>query len=381
MAVRFSADDGFDFAVRCLLNGVPYGMADPGELLTAVGDVPAGDIDAWFDALTGLAARLEAQAAQQRDRGHAASAAGGFLRAANYRFAAFYYVLATRDPDRWLEAWRAHRVSLDAALDLRPGCRRLPVPFDGIALDARLFSSADGGARARPLAIVQGGLGSPLSDALMTGVDDQVARGWCAVAFDGPGQGRARMEDGLGPVDDWERVVAAVLDAVTGEVEVDPERIAVIGIAEGAYLAARAAAHEPRVRAVVCDPGVVRPAAGALAAPDPSDAFAVAKYLEAWPGADVDTVRARMATWDVAAFAPALTVPIFAADPEAAESFPGQSAELERLRPERVTRVPFTTAEGAGLDCEIGAPAVRAARIGDWLDEVFGLDGRDGGST
>jgi hypothetical protein len=43
--------------------------------------------------------------------------------------------------------------------------------------------------------------------------------------------------------------------------------------------------------------------------------------------------------------------------------------------------VTFTTAEGAGLDCEIGAPAVRSARIGDWLGEVFGLDRRDGGST
>ena len=62
LVVRFSDDDGFDFAIRCLLNGVPYGLADPGELLAATGDVAAGDADGWFDALTDLGARLEDEA-------------------------------------------------------------------------------------------------------------------------------------------------------------------------------------------------------------------------------------------------------------------------------------------------------------------------------
>jgi hypothetical protein len=54
--VRFSDDDGFDFAIRCLLNGVPYGMADPGEVFAATADVlhelTAGDVTPRLERFT-----------------------------------------------------------------------------------------------------------------------------------------------------------------------------------------------------------------------------------------------------------------------------------------------------------------------------------------
>ena len=59
-----------------------------------------------------------------------------------------------------------------------------------------------------------------------------------------------------------------------------------------------------------------------------------------------------------------LDVPVLVADPDAAGAYPGQSAELVTLLGERATRVAFSTAEGAGLDCEIGAPSLRAQRFG-----------------
>ena len=57
--VRFSDDDGFDFAVRCLLGGVAYGMADTGEVLATAETVPAADLDAWFSAWTALGERCQ----------------------------------------------------------------------------------------------------------------------------------------------------------------------------------------------------------------------------------------------------------------------------------------------------------------------------------
>ena len=42
-------------------------------------------------------------------------------------------------------------------------------------------------------------------------------------------------------------------------------RVALLGVVDGGNLVVRAAAGEPRVDAVVCDPGVVRPLDGALA--------------------------------------------------------------------------------------------------------------------
>jgi len=79
---------------------------------------------------------------------------------------------------------------------------------------------------------------------------------------------------------------------------------------------------------------------------------------------------ARLTSWDLTRTAHELRVPVLVADPDAAGAYPGQSAELVELVGERATRVPFTTAEGAGYDCEIGAPTLRAQRLGDWLDEV-----------
>ncbi len=79
--------------------------------------------------------------------------------------------------------------------------RRLSQPD---AVPAWLFtphgSAPDGG---RPVVVVHNLLTAPLSDVFMTGVTDAVERGWAAVAFEGPGQGQAWFEAGVGPTDDW----------------------------------------------------------------------------------------------------------------------------------------------------------------------------------
>ncbi len=65
-------------------------------------------------------------------------------------------------------------------------------------------------------------------------------------------------------------------------------------------------------------------------------------------------------------------MPTLVCDPDAATSFPGQSAELAAALGHRATTIPFTTAEGAGLDCEIGAPVLRNQRVFDHLDDILG---------
>jgi hypothetical protein len=395
--VRFSTDDGIDFAVRCVLSGIPYRMADLHETVETAAAVAPGDVDGWFAALTGLGARVETIAEESDRAGHRVSAAQAYLRAANYRYAGFWYVLATARRAEWADAWRAHRRCLDAALERWPTpAEPVAVPWDGSALDTWLFSPAVTSGPPRVL-VVQGGLGSPLSDSLMTGVVDAVDRGWHAVAFDGPGQGRSRIEDGAGPVDDWASVIGAVLDAVCARPGLAGAPVALLGVADGGNLVLRAAAREARVRAVVCDPGVIRPVDGALAqlpgpmaaqwrsgdhtgfssaltaaaASDPQLAFTVAKLREQWPETTVAQMLDRLAGWDAGPVLGAVRVPVLVADPEDAGAYPGQPAELAGRLGDLATRVAFTTAEGAGLDCEIGAPNLRAQRIGDWLDDAI----------
>jgi dienelactone hydrolase len=223
----------------------------------------------------------------------------------------------------------------------------------------------------------------------MTGAADAVMRGWDAVAFDGPGQGHALFVDGVGPTDDWAPVGRSVLDATIAAGGVDEERIASSGISDGGYLAAVHAAADPRVKALVCDPGVVRPVDGALAALParlraawaggdrelapvaPDERFALAKLTEQWPGLGPAEVLERLSRRDLAECAHAIACPVFVADPDSAMSFPGQSAALAELLGDRATLVSFASRDGAGLDCEIGAPRLRNQKVFDWLDDVL----------
>ena len=198
--VRFSVDDGFDFAVRCLLNGVPYRMADPEETIAVAANLEPGDFDGWYTALTELGARHEAIAEACDRAGHRVSAVQAYLRAANYRYAGFWYILDTKHADDWAQAWR--RTAPAWTPPWRAGRARpqhLDVPWSGNAGSTRGCSHRPHRARAAAparLLVVQEGLGAPLSDSLMTGVVDAVERGWYAIAFDGPGQGRAASTTG-----------------------------------------------------------------------------------------------------------------------------------------------------------------------------------------
>jgi hypothetical protein len=204
-AVSLSDDAGFDFALRCLLSGVGYDMAEPGEVLAAAESLVPGDRDSWFDALSTLADGCAAAAEAAERGGHRRSVATASLREANYRYAAFYNVLGTSRPQRQLDAWRAHRAALERALAHWPTpVRALGVALPDGSMPAWLFTP-DGPAPAagRPVVMVHNLLTGPLSDVFMTGVTDAVERGWAAVAFEGPGQGQTWFEEGVGPTEDW----------------------------------------------------------------------------------------------------------------------------------------------------------------------------------
>lgn len=401
--VTLSDDPGFDFALRCLLSGVAYDMAEPGEVLAMAERIVPADVDSWFDTLSAQADRCATAAAAAQHGGHPRSVATASLREANYRYAAFYYVLGTRHPERHHDAWVAHRTALTRALDHFPTpVQHLRVDSAEGAVPAWLFTPAGPAPHAgRPLVVVHNLLTAPLSDTLMTGVVDAVERGWAAVAFEGPGQGATWFENGIGPTDDWAGVAEQVLDRVLAEPGFDASRVVAMGIGDGGYLAAQAAAADPRTAALVCDPGVIRPVAAALGqlpddlralweaegaqdpasfdravttrtADDAETAFVVAKLTEQWPTASLADVLRCLGSWNLGPHIADIRCPTFIADPDEATSFPGQSAELASLLADRAELVPFSSEEGAGLDCEIGAPRLRNQRVFDWLEDRLG---------
>jgi len=344
-AVRFFADDDFDFAVRCVLNGVRYAMAEPGEVLARCDRIPDGDADAWVREWAEAGRRARRLGDEAAARGHLASAWPAQLRAANYLFCARVFAARSSDPGQAEALWIEHRRAFDAAVaswstPVEPGAIELG---DGRTLPRWLFAPAPGPASGSadgplPVVVVVNGADAPVSDAVMTGVADAVARGWWALAFDGPGQGAA-LRRGIEGTDDWVAVLRALLDHLASCPGVDADRVALLGVADGALLAATGLVGEHRPAAFVADPGVVR--------------------LD--DGHALDAV-------DLAA----ITTPTLVCVPDRPQWFTGQSAELLAALGSRATAAPFAAVDGAGLDCEIGAPDQRAAAIFDWLADILG---------
>jgi hypothetical protein len=396
--VSFNEDPGFDFAIRCALNGVAYKMSEVGEVLATSAGVGKGDLDGWFDAWTGRGRRVRAVAEACERDGRAVSAAAAYLRAANYAFAGFWYVLGTSGPDRAEAAWREHRDAFEASMRNWPApVERLAIPFGDATLDGYLFSPA-AAAGPSPLVAIVNGLDTPISDGMMIGVQDAVERGYAALVFDGPGQGHALYASGLTAGPDFEEVLPAALDAAFAHPAVGGGDCALLGVSHGGYLAARAAAFEPRVAALILDPGIMRVVDGALGQfPDEVAArfragdregfetaleaareasadvrFADVKTREPWGLATpLYDALAGLASMDLGEVAGRIACPAMVCDPEDAEAWPGQSAEVAAALGGPVTLERFGAEDGASLDCEILAPQVRNQRVFDWLDRTW----------
>ena len=75
------------------------------------------------------------------------------------------------------------------------------------------------------------------------------------VTYDGPGQGADLIENDKLFRPDWETVLRAVLAWVRQQPNVDPARIAQLGISFGGYLGPRAASGVEGLAATIADPG------------------------------------------------------------------------------------------------------------------------------
>jgi pimeloyl-ACP methyl ester carboxylesterase len=198
----------------------------------------------WLDAWTATADGHREQAERARAAGHSVTAGEAFLRAAVcYHFAKFVWVV---DVERNRTATEQAIAALAAAHELLdPTAERIEAPLDGARLAANLRRPAD--VERPPLAVLITGLDSTKEEFFEW---EQVflARGMATLSMDGPGQGESGFELHIRP--DYEVAVAALLDALAGREDLDLERVGAAGVSMGGYYAPRAAAFEPRIRAV-----------------------------------------------------------------------------------------------------------------------------------
>src|SRR5581483_1477506 len=79
-----------------------------------------------------------------------------------------------------------------------------------------------------------------------------LARGWAVLLVDTPGRGSSHYVKNIPTRPDYEVPARACIDYLVSRPEVDPGRVALVGISMAGYYAPRAAAFDPRVKALVC---------------------------------------------------------------------------------------------------------------------------------
>ncbi|MGO9753105.1 MAG: alpha/beta hydrolase family protein [Solirubrobacteraceae bacterium] len=252
-------DIDFQHGLDTTLAACSQDMADEAEVIATAARIIDGDPDSWIDEWMGTAGSVWAAAAEAERNGYVLEACIAYRHASTYYAAALDRVFHSSEPERRPAIWRRQRDCWERALALGPTpVEHLRIPFGTGTLPGFFFPApgADEGA-ARPLLIVNNGLDRPTSQTWAYAEDLASVCGCHWLTFDGPGQQALLYEQRVSCRPDWETVLSAVIDAVLMRPDVDPSRVAAIGISHGGYLLARALCFEYRLAAGVVDPGIV----------------------------------------------------------------------------------------------------------------------------
>jgi dienelactone hydrolase len=254
-----TADTHFEFEILRNLGLARYGGSDVSEVLKAAASLKTGDFESFHDAFEKLAVRIQKQADAINADKHKISARDAYFRASNYFRTADFFLHGKPNDLRIRSLSDQQLLCFDKAIALlpQPG-QRLLLKGDGFDIPAIFYPAATSDmATPKPTLIAGTGFDGSQEELLHVFGFAALERGYNFITYEGPGQPRVRLEQGLGFIHDWEKVVSPVVDHLVARLEVDSKRLAQLGWSLGGYLCVRAAAFEPRIAATVAVDGVM----------------------------------------------------------------------------------------------------------------------------
>jgi dienelactone hydrolase len=391
-----SSDRTFDFNLLRWHGLAPYRGTDVAEMLAVADRIIPGDFESWHREFIALAQQV-AQEGWREDRSSAVTLRDRAFRAASYYRAADFFLHGMPSDPRIMSTWASATEQFDRGIARLPVAgERVTVQADGFTVPA-IFYRAARSATPRPTILMLNGFDGSQEEMLHLSGLAALERGFHVLTFEGPGQPTVVREQGLGFRHDWEEVVTPVVDYCEAVPEIDASRLGLIGVSFGGYLAPRAAAFEPRIRAVVTIDGLfngyesvtnlLTPELKALLDGEEMDAFnaAVHAAMEGETGLRwyiehglwcfrVPTpydffVRARAYTLE--GVAERISCPVLVCDAAEEHLNPGQANKLAAVLGDRATLRTFTAEESAGAHSHPGAALLMNGVVFDWLSEML----------
>lgn len=239
-----------------LFSEATQGAADPNELLRIAGGIRSGDRDDWTRSFLAMGEHVSAIAGEAERQRRTQTASEAHLRAFTY-FRVAELMRRYEDPQK-IPLYRRAIDSFKRGLALSAHRHEaVSIGFDGQRLEGWFFApqAASATRLARdgrtPCVIFLSGADALPEQNFFRGVQWLTSRGLACLVFSGPGQGGTIRLLRMPTIPDYERPVSAAFDYLATRADVDSQRIGILGVSMAGYYGMRAAAFEPRLKAVV----------------------------------------------------------------------------------------------------------------------------------
>ncbi|MBS0287540.1 MAG: alpha/beta fold hydrolase [Proteobacteria bacterium] len=377
-------DLSFSFQLLHAISYTPYGGADIGECLAIANKIKEGDFESWYENWDIAATRLQNYANEAFEKKQFYSARNAYLRASNYHRTSGFFLNENTDDFRFMAAWKKSCDLFTKAMSLYSyNFEIINIPFEEGTLPG-YFVSPDNSGTPRPTLIALTGFDGTKEELFLQSGFEALSRGYNFLCFEGPGQGAVVREQKLYFRHDWEKIVTPIVDFAHARSEVDSKRIALMGVSYGGYLAARAAAFEPRLAALIANDGLYDLYEATMAYSEKSAelrqsvqtslpttvrwALAQAKWVfQASPEEYIEKLK----KYTLKEVASKISCPTLICEAENDHFFKGQPEKIFDALTCQKSYIRFTEEEGAGEHCHVGALALFNARIFDWLNNTL----------
>lgn len=388
-------DQTFSFELLRTMGYAAFGGADVGECLSTAYRIEEGNFESWYEEWLKTAVRVHREGDESSKQGNTSSARDFYLRASNYYRTAEFFLHGHPEDKRIMETWSLSRSTFRQALPLLDHHWEIvAIPYEDTELPGYLYLA---GNRPAPVLIVHGGYDSTAEELYFQVVISALERGYHCLVIEGPGQGAVIREQRIPFRHDWEAVITPVVDYLIQRPEIISDKIALMGISLGGYLAPRAAAYEHRLAACIANDGLFSFQVGAMAeqlgvkangesdisSPEMGDIMAsilarntavrwgIENGQFTFLAANLEELVQKTEPFTLEGVAEQIKCPVLVCEAEHDHAFAGQPERLYKSLSGPKTYMKFTAEDSAEEHCHFGALKLANHRMFNWLDQVL----------